>query len=202
MPSALVLQHPGPGPGLAPRPSQDQPGPPQTPPDRGSRPSGRPRAPRMPPSPHLRSPRPCRNNNSVRRRSPTRRPELCGRARPVHSAAAEAQGGRRERGGGSRLGRGEDRTAGRGEGGGGLRRRQRAGARAPGLSARRARSRGRRPLLCLRRRRARASTGPSEPAWTLKVQSTNLGRGQARTVGAPEALLHECWPLPIIPSTD
>lgn len=178
MPSALVLQHPGPGPGLAPRPSLHQPGPPQNPLDRGSPPSGRPRAPRRPPSSHLTSPRPCRNNNSVRRPSPTRRPELCGRARPVHSAAAEAQGGRRERGGGSGLGRGEDRTAGRGEGGGGLRRRRRAGARAPGPSARRARSRGRRRLLCPRRRRARASTGPPDPARPPKAPSTNLSRGQ------------------------
>lgn len=62
----------------------------------------------------------------------TRRPALCGRARPVHSAAARALGGRREQGGGSGEG-GERRTArqeeareGAGRGGGG------SGARASG----------------------------------------------------------------------
>lgn len=106
MPSALVLQHPGPGPGLAPGPSLHQPGTPQThrpaPPCRQA--ALGPLEGRLHLTSRLRGR--CRNNNSVSRPSPTRRPELCGRARPVHSAAAVAQGGRRERGGGSGLRRG------------------------------------------------------------------------------------------------
>lgn len=38
-------------------------------------------------------------NNSARHPGPTRRPALCDRARPVHSAAARALRGRREQGG-------------------------------------------------------------------------------------------------------
>lgn len=70
-------------------------------------------------------------NNSAGLPRLTRRPALCGRARPVHSAAARALGGRREQGGGSgEGGRGEkDRPAGRGEGGDGPRRRRVGSAR-------------------------------------------------------------------------
>lgn len=134
MPSALVPQHPGPGPGLAPGPSLDQPGTP--------RPTG-PRLPAVRPpsgpskaafaSPHVSAAAAGTTTLSGVRVPPAAQSSAVGRARPVHSAAAaaEAQGGRRERGGGSGLRRGEDRPAGRGEGGGGLRRRRPAGARAP-----------------------------------------------------------------------
>lgn len=138
------------------------------PPARASLPSGRPRAPRRPPSPHLTSPRSlpeqqlCQTSES---HTPPRalRPGPSRSLRCRRSLGRAEGAGRRER---AEEGRGPPGRKRRGRG----RTEEEAGGSArarppPPTPARRARSRGRRRLLCPRRRRARAYTAPPDPAW-------------------------------------